>query len=322
MYVDKKLADIKAVQTLSRLNRCTTYKNDTCILDFVNNPYDIKKAFECYYKTTTLFGETDPNRLNELIYSLNRAEVYSNATVEKVVTLYLKNENRAKLDSIINDCVENYNGLDIDDKINFKRNAKSFIRTYNFLSAVMPCNSSAWEKLSIFLTLLVTKLPAPENDEEESIIENVNLENYRAVAQETLSIVLENENAVVKPAPVPSDIEISEPEQDTLTHILTEFHKLFGDIQWTNNDSVDLQIKEIFNIAQNDNKVRNAVASSDEQNARSEIIRAVSDAISLTMTTGKEIYMAYNDETKNKLGQKFNSWLNDIIFQSIYSAPK
>lgn len=131
------------MQTLSRLNCCAAFKNETCILDFVNNPYEIKKAFECYYKTTTLFGETDSNRLNELIYNLNRAEVYSKATVEEVVTLYLKNEKRAKVDSIINDCVENYNELDIDDKINFKRNVIAFIRIYNFLAVIMPCSSSA-----------------------------------------------------------------------------------------------------------------------------------------------------------------------------------
>ena len=160
-------------------------------------------------------------------------------------------------------------------------------------------------------------------------MENVNLENYRAVAQETLSIVLENlsivlenENAVVKPAPLPTDVIIPVPEQDTLTHILTEFHKLFGDQQWTNHESVDSQIKEILHIAQKDSKVQNAIANSDEQNVRSELERAVSDAINLTMTTGREIYMAYNSENRNKLGQQFNSWLNEIIFQATYATPK
>lgn len=97
---------------------------------------------------------------------------------------------------------------------------------------------------------------------------------------------------------------------------------MFGNLQWTKKDSVDLQIKEIFDSAKNDIKVKNAVEDSDEQNAKIETVRAISDAINITITTGREIYMAYNDETKNKLGQKFNLWLNDIIFQSIYVAPK
>ena len=317
MYVDKKLSDIKAVQTLSRLNRCAEFKSDTCILDFVNDPCDIKKSFERYYKTTNLFGETNPSRLNELICKLESAKIYSSADVENVVELYLKDSDRAKLDSILNDCAENYNALDIDAQINFKRNAKTFIRTYNFLSAILPGNSSAWEKLSIFLTLLVTKLPAPENDD-ETITENVNLENYRAVAQDTLSIVLANENAVVKPAPVPSDMEISESEQDTLTHILNEFHRLFGDMKWTNKDSVDLQIKEIFYAAKKDDRIKNAMISSDEQNTKSEIVRSVRN--SLSMTNDRDFYIAYNDGTTNKLGQALNYWLNDTIFQSVYNS--
>ena len=151
------------MQTLSRLNRCTVFKNDTCILDFVNNPCEIKESFERYYKITNLFGETNPNRLNELIYAMESAKVFSNADVEEVVALYLNTEDLDALYSKINQCVENYTALDIDAQINFKRNVKIFIRTYSFLAAIMPCNSAALEKLFIFLTLLLTKLPAPKS---------------------------------------------------------------------------------------------------------------------------------------------------------------
>jgi len=82
MYVDKKLADIKAVQTLSRLNRCYNGKNDTFILDFANNPEDIKKAFERYYKTTILSGETDANKLNDLIDEMEPLQVYTKQQVD------------------------------------------------------------------------------------------------------------------------------------------------------------------------------------------------------------------------------------------------
>lgn len=321
MYVDKKLFDIKAVQTLSRLNRCAEYKIDTCILDFANEPNDIKKSFERYYKTTILSGETDSNRLNELIDNMINMEVWTDSDVEIAVELYLNDSDRNKLDAIINDCVENYKKLNIDDQIEFKSNAKSFIRTYNFLSAIMPRNSSKWERLSIFLTLLTTKLPRTYDEDRESIIENVNLENYRAVAQETLSIALENENAFVKPATVPTDISFSAPEPDTLTHILMEFHKLFGNLQWTHQTMADTQLKNIFQHARNDLKVQNAVKNSDVQNIKLEISRAISEAINLTIETGGEIYMAYYGNTKNKIGQQFNSWLNKVIFKYAYALP-
>ena len=322
MYVDKKLCDIKAVQTLSRLNRCAAYKADTCILDFFNEPNEIKKSFERYYKSTMLSGETNPNKLNELINNMTPMGIYTNDDIESAVKFYLNDEQRDKLDGIINNCVENYKELDLDDRIEFKSNAKSFIRTYNFLSAIMPCNSSDWEKLSIFLTLLITKLPSLRTDaNKDNITENVNLESYRAVAQDTLSIALENENAFVNPNAVSTDVSIPVPEPDSLTHILKEFHKLFGDFQWSQQSAVDTQIKNIFERSKEDSRVKNAIANSDRQNVQNEISRAVEEAINFTFTTNRDIYVAYHSDTKNKLGQQFSSWLNDAIFQNTYAAP-
>ena len=322
MYVDKKLCDIKAVQTLSRLNRCAAYKADTCILDFFNEPNEIKKSFERYYKSTMLSGETNPNKLNELINNMTPMGIYTNDDIESAVKFYLNDEQRDKLDGIINNCVENYKELDLDDRIEFKSNAKSFIRTYNFLSAIMPCNSSDWEKLSIFLTLLITKLPSLRTDaNKDDITENVNLESYRAVAQDTLSIALENENAFVNPNAVSTDVSIPVPEPDSLTHILKEFHKLFGDFQWSQQSAVDTQIKNIFERSKEDSRVKNAIANSDRQNVQNEISRAVEEAINFTFTTNRDIYVAYHSDTKNKLGQQFSSWLNDAIFQNTYAAP-
>lgn len=106
MYVDKKLFDIKAVQTLSRLNRCAPYKTDTFVLDFINNPADIQKSFERYYKTTVLSGETDANKLNDLIDNMEPMQVYSDDDVNTFVELYLNNADREQLDPIIDRCVE------------------------------------------------------------------------------------------------------------------------------------------------------------------------------------------------------------------------
>lgn len=83
MYVDTKLSDIKAVQTLSSLNRSHPDKKDTFILDFVNDVSVIKAAFDRYYKTTILSGETDVNKLNDLIDTMETIQVYTAEDVDK-----------------------------------------------------------------------------------------------------------------------------------------------------------------------------------------------------------------------------------------------
>src|SRR5438552_17951070 len=101
MYVDKPLSGIKAVQTLSRLNRAQPEKHDVFILDFQNNTETIVEAFSDYYRTTILSEETDPNKLHDLKVALDGAEVYSRDQVESLVELFLSGADRDKLDPIL-----------------------------------------------------------------------------------------------------------------------------------------------------------------------------------------------------------------------------
>ncbi len=163
MYVDKPLAGIKAVQTLSRLNRAHPDKHDVFVLDFQNNTETITLAFSDYYRTTVLSEETDPNKLHDLKASLDDAQVYSPEQVQTLVDLFLSGAERDKLDPILDACVAVYiQRLDEDGQVDFKGKAKSFARTYDFLASVMPYPMREWEKLSIVLNLLIPKLPAPK----------------------------------------------------------------------------------------------------------------------------------------------------------------
>lgn len=194
MYVDKGLSDIKAVQTLSRLNRCYPNKNEVFVLDFQNDPADIKTAFDKYYKTTILSGETDVNKLNDLVDEMEPLDVYSDEEVTEVAELYLDNADRTKIDPIIDKGTERYKELEYDDQVDFKSSAKTFLRTYNFLSSILPYGSMDWERLSIYLTFLVSKLPKPDNGNADEIVEDVELESYRLVAQDALRILAKRQN--------------------------------------------------------------------------------------------------------------------------------
>lgn len=315
MYVDKGLADIKAVQTLSRLNRSHPDKKDTFILDFVNEPGVIKEAFDRYYKTTILSGETDVNKLNDLIDTMESIQVYSDADVDTFVERYLADEPRDRLDPILDHCVEVYEGLIIEDQIEFKSCAKTFVRTYNFLSAILPYGSVQWEKLSIFLNLLIPKLPKPEGEDyTEGLLEDVDLESYRAEAQQTMRIQLENENGEIDPIPVSTSVGVDVPELDTLTNILKEFHDIFGNIEWTDEDKIKKQINDIIESVRRDEKYNNAMQFSDKQNARDESDRAAHEAVMNSMQSGLELFR----EVQNN--PSFRKWLFDSAFNSTYQA--
>lgn len=324
MYVDKGLSDIKAVQTLSRLNRCHADKNDVFVLDFQNEPDVIKAAFDRYYKTTILSGETDANKLNDLIDAMEPMEVYQESEVDYVVGQYLDGESRDKgIDPKIDICVERYKALDLEDQIEFKSSAKTFVRTYNFLSSILPYGSMEWEKLSIFLTFLVSKLPKPSSDDNlEEILEDVELESYRLVAQETISIKLEDDDAEIDAVPVKTDVGIPVPELDTLSNILATFHDIWGNCDWTDEDRIKKQVADLPEMVAQDEAYQNAIKYSDAQNARDESDRATREAIFKNITSGMELYKAFQDDKRNKNNQSFQKWLLDFVFTMTYKPEE
>ena len=314
MYVDKGLSDIKAVQTLSRLNRAHPGKTDTFILDFVNDVNIIKQAFDRYYKTTVLSGETDSNKLNDLIDTMESIQVYTTADVDTFCELYLNDADRGMLDPILDKCVEIYkNDLDFEEQIEFKSSAKAFVRTYNFLAAIMPYGSVEWEKLAIFLNLLIPKLPTPEGEDyTKGLLDDVELESYRAQAKEAIRIQLDNEDGEINPIPVGTNVGINVPELDTLSNILKELHDALGDIEWTDKDKIKKQIQELLESVENDEQYINARRFSDIQNARTESDRAAGEALIATMKSGIELYR----EVQNN--PSFKKLLFDSVFNATY----
>lgn len=276
MYVDKPLSDIAAVQTLSRLNRAAPGKDEVYVLDFANKAETIEKAFSRFYRTTILSGETDPNKLYDLISLMEGYQVYDHSDVEKVVDLFLSGGERDRLDPLLDSCVVLYGQLETEDQIQFKSAAKAFVRTYGFLGSILPYGNAAWEKLSIFLNLLIPKLPSPQTDDlSEGILSTVDLDSYRNEAREAVAIRLEDEDAEIAPVPTGKVGHIVEPEMDPLSHIISEFNGMFGNIQWNDADNVQRQLLQIPAMVSRDEKYRNAMKNSDEQEARTESERAL-----------------------------------------------
>ena len=314
MYVDKMLYDIKAVQTLSRLNRCHPQKHDTFVLDFFNNPVMIEQAFSRYYRTTLLSGETDPNKLYDLIATMEDYQVYSEDHVQKLVDLYLNGADRDRLDPILDACAAVYKALDTEDQIKFKSAAKSFCRTYGFLGAILPYGNADWERLSIFMNLLIPKLPSPRDDDfSEGILDVIDLDSYRLEAQECMSIKLEDADAEVPPVPAGKAGHIINPEMDLLSVILNDFNDMFGNISWNDADNVRRQILEIPAMVSRDEKYQNAMKNSDEQSARLESERALQQVIFAIMADNMELFKQFQDNPS------FKKWLSDLVFNLTYN---
>lgn len=245
MYVDKPLSGIKAVQTLSRLNRAHPQKHDCFVLDFQNNSETITCAFQDYYRTTLLAEETDPNKLHDLKGALDAAQVYSPEQVNQVAALFLSDADRDKLDPILDACVAVYvSKLDEDGQVGFKGKAKVFCRTYSFLSSVIPYSNPQWEKLSILLNLLVFKLPAPrEEDLAKGILEAIDMDSYRVEKKATMKIALTDKDAEIEPVPTDAHGHKAEPELDRLSNILKTFNEQFGTL-FTDTDRVTKRIRD------------------------------------------------------------------------------
>ena len=230
MYVDKLLSGIKAVQALSRLNRSHPLKYDCFVLDFQNNAETIEYAFQDYYRTTLLAEETDPNKLNDLKSALDNAQLYTPEQVHQLVSLFLGGADRDQLDPILDNCVLLYTGsLDEDEQVKFKGNAKAFCRAYSFLSSILPYNKAEWEKLSIFLNLLIPKLPAPvEEDLSKGILDAIDMDSYRVEKKAMQNIVLQDNDAEIEPIPMEGGGHKPEPELDRLSNILKSFNERWG----------------------------------------------------------------------------------------------
>ncbi len=309
MYVDKPLSGIKAVQTLSRLNRAHPQKHDCFVLDFQNNSEAITFAFQDYYRTTLLAEETDPNKLHDQKAALDGAQVYSLAQVQQVVELFLAGADRDKLDPILDACVAVYtNTLDEDQQVAFKGKAKAFCRTYDFLASVMPYTNREWERLSIMLNLLTPKLPAPkEGDLARGILEAIDMDSYRVEKKAVMKIALADEDAKITPFLVDGGVRKAEPELDRLSNILKAFNDQFGTL-FADTDRVARRIRDdVVPKVAADKAYQNAKENTPHT-ARMAHDQALGKVMQLLLTDDTQVYKQFVENNS------FRRFVGDMVY--------
>jgi type I restriction enzyme R subunit len=314
MYVDKALSGIKAVQTLSRLNRAHPKKHDVFVLDFQNDIETIETAFSDYYRTTVLSKETDPNKLHTLKGDLDKYQVYSPEQVDGLVELYLSGADRDKLDPILDTCRDVYVAdLDEDGQVDFKGKAKAFTRTYDFLATILPYGVKDWEKLSIFLNFLIPKLPAPiEEDLAKGILEAIDMDSYRAEKKAMVTIALPDAEAEIDPWSMSGGGRKPEPEIDKLSNIVKAFNEQFGGLFVDAKRMEERITGEIPQKVAADVKYQNAKKNSDRQNAKIEHDKALGRVITALFKDDAQLFKQFQDN------ESFRHWLTDTVFGMTY----
>lgn len=242
MYVDKTLRGLQCVQTLSRLNRTTSGKVDTFVLDFVNKPEDIYESFQPYFQKTILEGETDPNRLYSLETDIRKFNLFTDHEVKEFGEIFFdpKRPNE-HFQPILNRVVDNWRRVeDLDQREEFRSLIQSFIRLYGYISQIISFEDVDLEKLYVFLNNLNKKLPRREKDDMGDVTSLVDLDSFRI--QETFrgSIRLQDTDGTFQPLNPGTGTQHQEEELDTLSQIIERINEVYGD-QITEEDRLDLE---------------------------------------------------------------------------------
>jgi type I restriction enzyme, R subunit len=234
MYVDKKLSGVKAVQTLSRLNRTCSGKEDTFVLDFANEEEEILNAFQPYYEQTTLAAIADPNRLYDLKNRLDSYRIIWSNEIDAFASVFFKSQEKAsmrdrgKLHAIVDPAVERFQNLSEEQQEELKNTLGAFIRLYAFLSQIMPFTDEELEKFYAFVRLFQTKLPKRSQSEAFKLTDEVALEYYRLQKIREGQIVLQkNTESFLQPiteAGIPREKE----EQAKLSEIVDILNRRFS----------------------------------------------------------------------------------------------
>lgn len=315
MYVDKKLSDVQAVQTLSRLNRAKKpHKKDTFVLDFYNKVEDIQLAFLPYYTATILSEETDPNKLNDLADNLEAFEVYGEYQVDDFFEKYVNGAVRTTLDPIIDQSAAFFKKqLTKDKQIEFKGNAKSFLRIYSYLGKIIDCKNPEWEKLFWYLKFLVPKLFIEKADDlSEGILESIDMESYRPSKIGTENISLAEEPGEVRGIPTGVGGGLSDPDLDTLENILSAFNQRFGAIDWSDKDKVrQILMQQLPNEMKANKEVMDAIQHSDKQNAKISSDRKLEELMRQYLFSQTEIFKKFTTD------KDFQRQYKEFIFDTI-----
>jgi len=200
MYVDKVLGGVATVQTLSRLNRKPKGKQDTFIIDFVNKQEDIQHDFQDYYQSTTLDKATDPQKLYNLKYEIEKADVFTQEEVTWFIEMFVRRKVKSEvLSPFFKKIVdEKYIPLTPEERDKFRKSINKYVRQYSFISQIITFIDTDLEKFYLFTKLLFKYLPYEKETLPLEVTQMVDMDKFKIQEEENGSIILKPEDAVLE----------------------------------------------------------------------------------------------------------------------------
>jgi type I restriction enzyme R subunit len=266
MYVDKRLAGIQAVQTLSRLNRIHPLKEDTFVLDFVNDREEIREAFKIYYEGAEMGEEVDPSRLYQIKAELDASGIYLSEEVERFCEVYFMPKQKQSvrdhqaMNVALDPAVSRFTVRQRDDESEaeeLRGKVQAFRNLYGFLSQVIPYQDSDLERTYVFLRHLGAKLPRRKTGTAYQFDDEVQLEYYRLQKISEGSISLRDGAAQRLDGPTEIGSGMARPQAMALSQLIDVVNERFGT---DFNQADQLFFDQIVEAAMADDGLRQAAA--------------------------------------------------------------
>jgi len=325
MYVDKRLAGIQAVQTLSRLNRTHPLKEDTFVLDFVNDRQEIQEAFKQFYEGAVMGEEVDPQRMYEIKTELDEAGIYRADEVERFCQIYFKPKERQSaadhklMNAALDPAVDRFKSLresNEDEAELWRGKLVAFRNLYAFLSQIIPYQDSDLERLYTFLRHLSSKLPRRRTGPSYEFDDNVRLEYYRLQKISEGSISLKEGEA--RPLDGPGEIGsgVLREEPVTLSRLIDLINERFG----TDFKPADqLFFDQIIEAALKDDSLRQAAKVNPEDKFALVFGNLLETLFIERMDQNEDIFARYmNDSAFQALVAQ---WLAADVYRRLGGTP-
>ena len=314
MYVDRKLSGLHAVQALSRLNRVHSRKEETLVLDFVNDPEDIRKGFEPYYDRLLLSEGTDPNLLYDLETRIGAFHLFGQEELDAFAAIYFDPDgDLGALHAVLDPVVERFSEIEAAEQVELRGSLAEYVRLYAFLSQVIRFVDADLEKLYVFARVLLRKLPVSRDELPREIQEAIDIESYRIQKIREGRIDLERGVQQLEPRGAKETFEIPLEDLEPLSQIIRELNDRFG-VGLTEEDR--LSIERLLGRIADDPALEASVRVNTPENARLTFDHVVNDRLQDMIESNFKLYKQIADDPD------FGRRLLDRLFELYLEAKK